>query len=244
MSTNPRTRRFLALGSLTAVVTGAALFILAFGAPVAEGEAVRVATSVCEAHEFTARAALDPHFAFEIPAQFNQLFPTREACLSHVAAGDEEAPGPLQPIEFSHRHHAGTYRIDCQYCHSGTDRSQAAGVPSVEVCMGCHSQFPPAYDELAGIKTLKDHWERKQPIEWKQIHRSPEHVQFRHNRHARAGAACQSCHGLVEELDKLYMTADTKWWPWGLPTAKLEMGWCVQCHRQEGASQDCNTCHY
>ena len=244
MSTNPRTRRFLMFGSLTVAVTGAALFVLAFGAPVAEGDGALVATSVCEAHEFKARAASDPNFAFEIPAQFNQPFPTREACLSHVAAGDEEAPGPLQPIEFSHKHHAGTFRIDCQYCHSGTDRSQAAGVPSVEVCMGCHSQFSPAYDELAGIRTLKDHWERKQPIEWKQIHRSPEHVQFRHNRHTRAGVACQSCHGPVEELDKLYMTADTKWWPWGLPTAKLEMGWCVQCHRQEGASQDCNTCHY
>jgi hypothetical protein len=60
----------------------------------------------------------------------------------------------------------------------------------------------------------------------------------------KAGLTCQECHGPVEELDKLYMTADTKWWKWGLPTAKLEMGWCVKCHRQKGVSQDCNTCHY
>jgi hypothetical protein len=36
----------------------------------------------------------------------------------------------VQSIPFSHKHHAGLYRIDCQYCHSGTDRSPAAGVPS------------------------------------------------------------------------------------------------------------------
>ena len=34
------------------------------------------------------------------------------------------------------------------------------------------------------------------------------------------------------------------WWPWMLPSAKLEMGWCVQCHRDNGASQACLTCHY
>jgi len=203
-----------------------------------------VATSVCEAHELKARAARDPDFEIEIPAEFDQPFPTRDACLSHTAAADVEAPGPLQPIQFSHKHHSGKFQINCLYCHTDTDRSQAAGVPSVQVCMGCHAQFTPAYDELEGIRTLKAHWERQEPIVWQQIHRSPEHVQFRHNRHMKAGLTCQECHGPVEELDKLYMTADTKWWKWGLPTAKLEMGWCVKCHRQQGVSQDCNTCHY
>ena len=202
------------------------------------------AASVCEAHELKARKAGDPHLEIEIPAQFNVPWPTREACLSHEAAGDEDAPGPQQPIQFSHKHHAGLYEIDCLYCHSGTDRSPSAGVPSVELCMGCHAQFPPSYDELEGIRILKDHWERKQPIEWAQIHRSPEYVQFRHNRHIEAGVDCQRCHGPVEELDKLYMTEDTEWWPWGLPTETLEMGWCITCHREKQVSQDCYTCHY
>ena len=67
--------------------------------------------------------------------------------------GRAEAPGPHQPIPFSHKHHAGEFEIDCLYCHSGTDRSRAAGVPSVELCMGCHAQFPAEYDELEGIRT-------------------------------------------------------------------------------------------
>ncbi len=202
------------------------------------------ASSVCEAHELRARKEADPHLEIEIPKQFDTPWPTREACESHAAALDPETPGRLQPIPFSHKHHAGLFEIDCQYCHSGTDRSPSAGVPSVEVCMGCHAQFPASYDELSGIRTLKEHWENKTPIEWEQIHRSPEYVQFRHNRHVQAGVTCQRCHGAVEEHDKVFMQVDTVWWPWGLPSQTLEMGWCIQCHREKKVSQDCYTCHY
>jgi hypothetical protein len=45
-------------------------------------------------------------------------------------------------------------------------------------------------------------------------------------------------------MDKVYVLSDTRWWPWLLPTRTLQMGWCVDCHRQNAASQDCFTCHY
>jgi len=203
-----------------------------------------VARSVCEAQELRERQRQDPSLAIEIPEQFASLWPTRAACLSHAAAMDPTQQGPLQPIPFSHKHHAGLYQIDCQYCHSGTDRSPSAGVPSVQLCMGCHSQFPAAYDELEGIRTLKKYWADQKPIEWVQIHRLPEYVQFQHRAHVQKGVACQTCHGAVEEYDKLPLVEDTKWWPWLLPTHKLEMGWCIDCHRRNGATQDCNACHY
>jgi len=203
-----------------------------------------VARSVCEAHELKARLAKEPGLAVEIPAEFDKAWPTLDACRSQEAAWDPDAPGPQQPIPFSHKHHAGTFGIDCQYCHSGTDRSRAAGVPSVELCMGCHEQFPAEYDQLEGIQILKQHWEQKKPVEWVQIHRLPEHVKFQHQAHVRAGIDCQQCHGPVQELDKLYLVPDTRWWQYGLPTQKLEMGWCVMCHRDNDASQDCLTCHY
>jgi hypothetical protein len=210
----------------------------------AEEGAKLVATSVCEAHELRARQAEDPSLQIEIPPEFASQWPTRAACLSHVAAMDPNAPGPLQPIPFSHKHHAGLYQIDCQYCHSGTDRSRAAGVPSVQLCMGCHSQFPPTYDELSGIRTLKKYWEEQKPIEWTQIDRLPEHVKFQHRAHVQRGIACQTCHGPVETMDVFYLSPDTIWWPWLLPAKKLEMGWCINCHRMNGATQDCNACHY
>ena len=203
-----------------------------------------VASSVCEAQELKAKLADDPHLEIEIPAEFDRPFPSLEACRSHDLAWDPDAPGPLQPIPFSHKHHAGDFEIECLYCHSGTDRARYAGVPSVELCMGCHSAFPAEYDELEGIKILKEHWKEKKPIEWKQIHRLPEHAKFRHNRHVQADIECQTCHGPVEEIEKLYLVQDTNAGPSLLPTKKLEMGWCINCHRENGVSQDCLTCHY
>jgi len=214
-------------------------------APKAHGPTL-VATSVCDAQRLKALAADDPRVSIEIPKEFDKKWPSLSACESHEATWDEDAPGPMQPIPFSHKHHAGEFEIDCQYCHSATDRSRAAGMPSVELCMGCHQMFPKEYDELEGIRILKQHWEEKTPIVWKQIHRLPEHVKFRHNRHIQAGVDCQECHGPVEEMDKMYLVDDTKWWFYGLPTQKLEMGWCIQCHRDNNqqATQDCVACHY
>jgi hypothetical protein len=212
--------------------------------PAATGE-LRVAGSVCEAHELRLLATENPTMIIEIPPEFAGKWPSRNACESARLAWDPESPGPIQPIPFSHKHHAGEFEIDCQYCHSGTDRSPAAGVPSVEVCMGCHAQFPASYDEIEGIRILKQHWEERRPIEWVQIHRLPEHVQFRHNRHVQAGVECQQCHGPVEKLDKLYLVPDGHW-KYGVPVAKMEMGWCLNCHRDndDQASIDCTRCHY
>ncbi|HTY17755.1 MAG TPA: cytochrome c3 family protein [Myxococcota bacterium] len=163
-----------------------------------------------------------------------------KARAAQAAAADDAAPGPKQPIPFNHALHAGEYKIDCQYCHSGTDRSRMAGMPSVEVCMGCHSQFG---QDLEGVQTLKKYWDEKKPIYWEQVFRLPEHVKFRHNRHVAKGIPCQRCHGPIEKMDRVSMTSDTVWWPWLLPSQKLEMGWCIQCHRANQASQDCLTCH-
>ena len=223
-------------------VVGLALIVL--GSRSGNAGEVLTAQSVCEAQELKARKQMNPELQIEIPPEFNTPWPSREACLSLAGASDPETPGPLQPIPFSHKHHAGLYQIECMYCHSGTDRAPSAGMPSVELCMGCHSQFPTSYDEMEGIRTLKGLWESKQPAQWVQIYRLPEHVQFRHNRHVQAGVECQRCHGAVEEMDKVYMTPDTVWWPWLLPSTKPEMGWCIQCHRANEASQDCLTCHY
>ena len=181
-------------------------------------------------------------FSLTVPERVAAQAPSSDrARAAQAAAADPDAPGPTQPIPFSHALHAGEYEIECLYCHTGTDRSQAAGVPSVELCMGCHSQFG---GDLEGVQKLKEYWEEGRPIPWLQIHRLPEHVQFRHNRHLAAGIDCQRCHGAVETMDKLTLTSDTRWWPWLLPTKKLEMGWCVQCHRENNASTDCLACHY
>ena len=164
-------RRSLLMVLATAVVAAVFVFWSGWPAPsdgtanAAGGGDVLVATSVCEAHELRAQKEEYPGIEIEIPPEFDKQWPSASACESAVAAWDPEAEGPIQPIPFSHKHHAGEFKIDCLYCHSGTDKSQAAGVPSVELCMGCHSQFPSEYDQIEGIQILKDHWEEKKPIE-------------------------------------------------------------------------------
>lgn len=204
---------------------------------------VRVAESVCDAHKLKAAREQNPRLQIEIPPEHDKPFPTLSACLAHDEAWNDALPGPRQPIPFSHKHHSGGLEMDCLYCHSGTDRSRMAGVPSVQICMGCHLQFPPEYDQLEGIRILKSHWEDKRPIAWQQIHRLPEHVKFSHSRHQATQVTCQQCHGLVQELDRLHLVPDDAW-RYFVPVAKMQMGWCVQCHDQSRVSKDCLLCHY
>jgi len=240
----PPSRRAILILSTAAV----ALLLLLQGSrdPAgAQGGEALVAGSVCEAQELKALKEAEPDLEIEIPAEFDRLFPSIWACRSHQAAWDPALPGPIQPIPFSHAHHSGRFQLDCLYCHWGSDRVAIAGMPSVETCISCHQQFPPEYNSLEGIRILNQYWEDQLPIPWVQVHRLPEHVQFAHNRHmAVAGVTCQSCHGLVQAMDKLFLVADTKWWQYGLPTQKLQMGWCVKCHRTNNASTDCLLCHY
>jgi hypothetical protein len=160
-------------------------------------------------------------------------------------------PGPEQPIAFSHRVHAGTNQIDCLFCHTAASRSPSAGLPSVERCMACHQYIAVRRPE---IRKLADFWEQRQPIPWVRVHRLPDYVYFSHKRHVKAGVACQTCHGPVQEMEVVYQYAP------------LTMGWCLECHQQpQGtpvneireaassyeqmargatrASLDCVTCH-
>ncbi len=53
--------------------------------------------------------------------------------------GREQNYQPDQPIAFSHKLHAGTNKIDCQYCHDSARRSKSSSVPASNTCMNCHS---------------------------------------------------------------------------------------------------------
>jgi len=144
--------------------------------------------------------------------------------------------GPVQPIFFSHVIHAGSYQIACQYCHAGARRSSAAGLPSVERCMGCHKIV--AAEGNPEVKKIHEYWERKEPIPWLRIFKVPEHAQFTHKPHVQAGVQCQTCHGRIEAMERVHaetgqsIFTDLKNLA-GIPNQppKLTMGWCIECHR-------------
>lgn len=135
---------------------------------------------------------------------------------------------PVQPINFSHRLHTTTVGLQCTYCHIYGAKGLSPGVPFMSVCMNCHKNVKVNSPEI--IK-LTGYWTRKEPIPWIQVHRLPDHVYFPHKRHIQHGLACETCHGDVKGMDRIYKAKS------------LEMGWCVSCHRANKAPTDCWTCH-
>ena len=149
---------------------------------------------------------------------------------------------PAQPIEFSHKLHAGVNGIDCNYCHSSARKSKHSGIPSANVCMNCHANIVegPVHGtkEIAKIyeavgydvdsRTYIEGYEQK-PIKWVRIHNLPDLAYFNHSQHVVAGNIdCQECHGPIEEMDVVYQQE------------KLTMGWCIDCHRETEVAMEGN----
>ena len=105
---------------------------------------------------------------------------------------------PEQPINFSHKIHAGEFEIPCMYCHIQARRSMSAGVPSVNKCVNCHQTIA---TERPQIRVLMEYWDNQEPIPWIKVHDLPDFVHFPHKRHVAAGVACQTCHGPIETMD-------------------------------------------
>ncbi len=137
---------------------------------------------------------------------------------------------PEQPIQFSHRIHAGDNQIPCLYCHVQARRSISAGVPSVSKCMGCHIEVATNQPQ---IRLLATYWDTKEPIPWIKVHDLPDFVHFTHKRHVAAEIECQTCHGPVETMEVVSREAPVK------------MGLCLNCHKDNEVEfgTDCWTCH-
>jgi nitrate reductase gamma subunit len=161
--------------------------------------------------------------------------------------GVSQGYAPPQPIAFSHRLHAGTYQVPCLYCHFAAETSRHAGIPPSGVCMNCHAQIRAASAE---VWKLREAAAQGRALSWVKIHNLPDFVYFNHSQHVTGCIACQRCHGPVETMDRVRQVAP------------LPMGWCLDCHRQEGVvppswrtatartghaatgGMDCSKCHY
>ena len=142
---------------------------------------------------------------------------------------------PEQPINFPHDVHVEKVGIECMFCHRTVDSSGPAGIPSVEQCLFCHKDLGDEQFILSGseeLELLRSHFENDEPIQWKRVHRLPDHVQFLHEAHIGAGINCSTCHGDVGGMQVVEQVRD------------LKMGDCVDCHRENNAPTDCLTCHY
>src|SRR5262249_7958949 len=96
--------------------------------------------------------------------------PYRPGSAGQIVSG----PGaPRQLVFFSPLIHAGSFQIACQYCHADARRSEYAGLPSLERCLGCHKIIGAADNpEIGKIHQYRD---RGQPIPWVRVFKVPEY---------------------------------------------------------------------
>lgn len=167
-----------------------------------------------------------------------RLLPIASLVVAAACADDPRAmitvdEAPEQPIRFMHTIHVGQDSIPCAYCHFSTNVSEEAGIPPVGTCMGCHRFVQGSTPEFqTEIQKLMGFAADSIAIPWVRVYSMPSFVQFTHKPHIRAGVTCDRCHGDVGSMEVVRRTTP------------MTMGWCVECHRDEGAPDDCAACHY
>jgi hypothetical protein len=159
----------------------------------------------------------------------------------YVSRAERDGVGyaPVQPIAFSHKLHAGTMRIDCQYCHTAVSTSPHATVPAVSICMNCHTV---ARKDRPEIVKLTKYYEEGVALPWRRVHKVPDFAYFNHSAHVNRGIACANCHGAVENMDVVTQVN------------QFTMAACLDCHRNAPerlasvpgitkGPDNCATCH-
>jgi hypothetical protein len=146
--------------------------------------------------------------------------------------------GPEQPVAFSHRFHVAEKQVSCLFCHFGAVNTDRAGVPPLETCMLCHQHV---ITEHPMIVHLREAYDADRPVQWVRVtgvpdlvvlkRPMPDFVFFSHAAHVRQGFDCGECHGDVRGMDRLRQART------------IDMGFCMQCHRDHQASTDCLVCH-
>lgn len=159
----------------------------------------------------------------------------------YVSRPERDSVGfsPEQPIKYSHKLHAGQMGIDCQYCHIGVTKERHAIIPSVNICMNCHTL---ARKDKPEIIKLTKYYNEGTPIPWKRVHKVPEYAYFNHSVHVNKGIDCASCHGDVKEFEVMQQVKP------------FTMTACLDCHRNPKAAmpylqnvkngpENCSVCH-
>jgi cytochrome c2 len=132
--------------------------------------------------------------------------------------GVQQGYAPKQPIAYSHKLHAGQYKIDCNYCHTGVNKGKSATIPSANICMNCHGVIKKESPEIQKIYAAI---EQNRPIEWVRVHNLPDLAYFNHAQHVNVGnVQCTTCHGEIEKMEVVEQRSS------------LTMGWCIDCHRK------------
>jgi len=138
---------------------------------------------------------------------------------------------PQQPIEFPHNTHIEKGLTCTEYCHEAVTKGPQAGLPSVNTCLICHAAIATHKPRIQQITQMS---EKGIDLNWQRVYGYGQsaHVRFNHAPHIRANVECATCHGDIAHQTVAQRNVD------------LNMGYCVNCHREKNAPNDCLTCHY
>jgi hypothetical protein len=169
----------------------------------------------------------------QLPGQSMEVFttarPTFGAALSDFF--DRRPREVVQPLEFPHVVHFNKKIACTENCHEAVLTGPVAGLPSVRVCMGCHNAIATDRPRIQRIAQM-----RKDGVDlaWQRVfgYTKQAHGKFNHAPHIRKEIACATCHGNIHEQTVAQRNVD------------LNMGFCVNCHRERNAPTDCLTCHF
>jgi hypothetical protein len=140
-------------------------------------------------------------------------------------------------IQFPHNKHLAA-GVPCLFCHPGALNGTVASIPSVQKCVGCHSNIQVTSQAgQAAVGQLMAVWEAGQPLVWPRVVDLPDFVHFAHSPHIAAGKNCETCHGDVSQMTMAHVAY------------RINMGFCLEnCHRHANAAKrarlmSCATCH-
>lgn len=140
-------------------------------------------------------------------------------------------PSISQPVAFNHRKHTEELGLTCEFCHKYARTSAHSGLPDAETCSMCHRVPQGTSEEAAKVAQLVASGD---PLYFNKLFRLPSHVFYTHRRHVGiAGLECESCHGAIAETER----------PPPRPLVTMTMDYCIDCHREQGQTVDCNACH-
>lgn len=156
--------------------------------------------------------------------------PARSSLGEATAAHFGLRKDPVQPFAYSHRIHLAQ-DLACVDCHQGVETGPRAGIPGISTCMTCHAAI--ATDKPL-VKSMAEMQAKGLDFAWQRVYDYPReaHVRFEHQPHITAKVECSTCHGDMRQQEVATRQVN------------MDMGFCVNCHTQKQASNDCLTCHY
>jgi cytochrome c7-like protein len=128
-------------------------------------------------------------------------------------------------LKFSHNYHVVEEELECATCHESANQSVSGKdnlLPSMETCADCH-------DIEDDNNCTLCHSDVDNPREVTRI--EDYSAKFNHQAHLNNGLNCNDCHAAVNQKTNVE--------PFELPN----MVFCMDCHNQQSAANECSNCH-